>query len=46
MTRRRRNKKRDSARGSGDAKATRGRTVKVKHRNDKACTTINQKSIE
>ena len=46
MMRRRRNKRKDSARGTGDLKATRGRTVKVKHRSDKACTTKNQKSIE
>ena len=46
MTRRRRNKRKDRARGTDDAKPVRGRTVKVKHRSDKACTTINQKAIE
>jgi hypothetical protein len=46
MKRKRRNKRKNTARGMGNAKAVRGRTVKVKHRSDKACTTINQKSIE
>jgi hypothetical protein len=46
MKRKRRNKRKNSARGTGNGKAVRGQTVKVKHRSDKACTTINQKSIE
>lgn len=45
MTRRRRNKKKAVAHVIGNAKATHGRTVKVKHRQEKACTTRNPKPI-
>ena len=45
MTRRRRNKKKAVPHVIGNAKATHGRTVKVKHRQEKACTTRNPKPI-
>jgi len=45
MTRRRRNKKKAVPHVIGNTKATHGRTVKVKHRQEKACTTRNPKPI-
>jgi hypothetical protein len=44
MPRRRRNKKRGGRNGARDDK-TRGRTVKVKRRNEEACTTRNPKPV-
>jgi hypothetical protein len=44
MARRRRNKKKNEQSPARDDK-TRGRTVKVKRRNEEACTTRNPKPI-
>jgi len=46
MPRRPRNKKKDASRGGRGTKLPRGRTVKVKRRQDKPCTTKNQKPIK
>jgi hypothetical protein len=46
MPRRPRSKRKEGAQGRGGAKVPPGRTVKVKHRKDKPCTTKNQRPIE